>query len=136
MTERPTLDLGSEGVQRLIRLTNQQFDYWHNALADETTEQIPPGHLMHYWFILSELALHGPEFRMNKKDASIPHLAAETVRKHVATAKELGFVETVGAKKGTQYLQLTPAGQRAIARTLTSWVHGFGEIQRNYFRDL
>jgi hypothetical protein len=47
-------------------------------------------------------------------------------------AEKFGFVENVKSK-GTTYLQLTPAGQKAVANTLVSWVREFGKIQRKYF---
>ena len=95
--ERAVIDLKLQGVQELIQLTNQQFRFWSDALAADTSEKIRPGDLMDYWFILSALAEHPPHFRANKKEAfsSIPNLKPETVRKYVAEAGRLGFVETV-----------------------------------------
>jgi hypothetical protein len=107
MTRKPALvDLKMQGVQELIRLTNQQFRFWGDALAAGTSEEIRPGDLMDYWFILSALAQYPPEFRLNKKEAfsSIPNLKPETVRRYVADAGRLGFVETVKSK-GKVYLQ-------------------------------
>jgi hypothetical protein len=137
MTRKPALvDLKMQGVQELIRLTNQQFRFWGDALAAGTSEEIRPGDLMDYWFILSALAQYPPEFRLNKKEAfsSIPNLKPETVRRYVADAGRLGFVETVKSK-GKVYLQLTPAGQNAIANTLTEWIAGFSDIHRRFFGD-
>jgi hypothetical protein len=84
--ERAVIDLKLQGVQELIQLTNQQFRFWSDALAADTSEEIRPGDLMDYWFILSALAQHPPHFRANKKEAfsSIPNLKPETVRKYVA----------------------------------------------------
>src|SRR4051794_19883051 len=95
--ELVNLDLRSEGARELIRLTNSQFSYWGAALKRETTEDLPGGNLMNFWFVLSELAQRGPGFQMNKKDAfeSVPNLKPETVRKQVTAAEQLGFVETV-----------------------------------------
>jgi len=89
---------------------------------------------MDYWFILSALAEHPPHFRANKKEAfsSIPNLKPETVRKYVAEAGRLGFVETVKTK-GNVYLQLTSAGQNAVASTLAQWIAGFSDIHRRHF---
>jgi hypothetical protein len=131
------IDLGSEGVTELIRLTNEQFGFWGAALAVETEEPIPSGDLMDHWFILSQLALCGPTFRMRKKNSygSVPHLKSETVRKYVSKAGSLGFVETVKTK-GEVYLQLTPAGQRAVAKTMARWIQEFGKIQRTHFPNL
>jgi hypothetical protein len=130
----PTLDLHAAGVQALIKLTNSQFAFWEGALRRETKEDIPAGNLMDYWFIMSELALHGPDFRIVKKETfdSVPNLKPETVRKHIAAAGKLGFVDTVRSK-GIPYLQLTIAGQRAVAMTLARWVDGFSEIQDEHF---
>jgi hypothetical protein len=137
MTGKPSLvDLKTQGVQELIRLTNQQFRFWGSALAAETSEAIRPGDLMDYWFILSALAQRPPEFRLNKKEAfsSIPNLKPETVRRYVADAGRLGFVETVKSK-GQVHLQLTPAGFNAVASTLTEWISGFSDIHRRHFDD-
>lgn len=131
------LDLRSEGVRELIKLTNNQFKDWQQALARETTVTINAGCLMNYWFILSNLAVHGgDEFRMNKKDTflTIPNLKPEAVRKHVATLGALGFVETVRSKKEV-FLSLTPSGQRAVMQTMAGWIQEFGRLQRTYFRE-
>jgi hypothetical protein len=132
--ERAVIDLKLQGVQELIQLTNQQFRFWSDALAADTSEKIRPGDLMDYWFILSALAQHPPHFRANKKEAfsSIPNLKPETVRKYVAEAGRLGFVETVKTK-GNVYLQLTSAGQNAVASTLAQWIAGFSDIHRRHF---
>jgi hypothetical protein len=63
---------------------------------------------------MSELVLHGPDFRMNKKDAfaSVPNLRPETIRKHVAAAGRLGFIDTVKSK-GVVYLRLTAEGAKS-----------------------
>jgi len=135
MTGKPArLDLRSDGVPELIRLTNDQFDYWAAALRRETNEAVPAGNLLDYWFIMSQLALQEPDFRMNKKDAytCIPNLKPETVRKHVALAGRLGFVDTVKSR-GMVYLRLTTEGQKAIESTLGRWVLEFGRIQRKHF---
>jgi hypothetical protein len=138
MAKRPDLpDLQSEGVRELLRLTNEQFKDWKESLSRETTDPIGAGSLMNYWFILSNLALHGDnEFRMNKKDAflTIPNLKPEAVRKHVAALGALGFVETVRLKNHV-YLRLTQAGKRAVAHTMGRWIREFGKVQRKYFRD-
>jgi hypothetical protein len=129
------IDLESEGMKALLKLTNEQFEYWGNELKRSTSETIKPGDLMDYWFIMATLAQHGPNFRILKKPAfedMIPHLKGETVRRHAGLAEKFGFVETVKSK-GTTYLQLTPAGQKAVANTLVSWVREFGKIQRKYF---
>jgi len=135
MTGNPAkLDLRSDGVRELIQLTNDQFGYWAASLRRETNEDVPAGNLLDYWFIMSQLALCGPDFRMNKKDAytSIPNLKPETVRKHVASAGRLGFVDTVKSR-GMVYLRLTTEGQKAIESTLGRWVLEFGRIQRKHF---
>jgi hypothetical protein len=136
MAKRPELpDLRSAGVRELLRLTNEQFEEWKESLSRETTEPIGGGSLMNYWFILSNLALHGDsEFRMNKKDTflTIPNLKPEAVRKHVATLGTLGFVETVRLKNQV-YLRLTQAGQRAVAHTMDRWIREFGKVQQKYF---
>jgi hypothetical protein len=84
MAKRPDLpDLQSAGVRELLRLTNEQFEEWKDSLSRETNEPIGAGSLMNYWFILSNLALHGDsEFLMNKKDTflTIPNLKPEAVR--------------------------------------------------------
>jgi hypothetical protein len=138
MAKRPDLpDLRSDGVRELLRLTNEQFEDWKESLSRETTEPIGAGSLMNYWFILSNLALHGDsEFRMNKKDTflTVPNLKPEAVRKHVAALGTLGFVETVRLKNHV-YLRLTQAGQRAVAHTMGRWIREFGKVQRKYFRN-
>jgi len=86
--------LRSAGVRELLGPTNTQFEEWKQSLSRETTEPITAGNLMNYWFIFSNLALHGDsEFRMNKKDSflTIPNLKPEAVRKHVAALGILGL---------------------------------------------
>jgi hypothetical protein len=80
--------------------------------------------------------MHPPEFRVRKKDAfmTVPNLKSGTVRKYVAQAGRLSFVQTVKTK-GDIYLQLTQEGQRAIAATLARWIEGFGEIHHKYSYD-
>lgn len=136
MPKKPDLfDLRHEGVRALIELTNSQFKDWQESLAAETDTEIKSGSLMNYWFILSNLALHGDDdFRMNKKDAfsTIPNLSTDSVRKYVATLGALGLVETVKVKNQI-YLRLAPGGQRAVARTMTRWIDEFGALQKKHF---
>jgi len=65
---------------------------------------------------------------------TVPNLKSGTVRKYVAQAGRLSFVQTVKTK-GDIYLQLTQEGQRAIAATLARWIGGFGEIHHKYSYD-
>jgi hypothetical protein len=128
-------DIGSDGVNALIELTNQQFKLWESCLREETIEEIPSGSLMHYWFILSNLALRrDQEFSISKKDSFylIPNLSPEAARKHVAAAGQLGFLETVKYKR-VIYVRLTKAGERAVSKTLRNWVIEFGRLQDRYF---
>lgn len=134
MTKNPGLDLASEGTRELIALTNKQFSYWNDALRRETNAEMPAGHMIDYWFILSALATQAPEYQMLKKDAFslIPNLGEETGRKYVAAVEKLGFAETVKTR-GNIYLRITEGGKRAVAATLGQWVKKFGEIQMKHF---
>jgi len=128
--------IGSDGIHALIDLTNQQFEYWWECLQDETSEEIPPGSLMHYWYILSRLALRRDNhFGIGKKESFclIPNLSPEATRKHVAAAGHLGFIETVKYKREV-YVRLTKAGERAVNKTLARWIEEFGKIQNKYFK--
>ena len=44
----PSFDLESEGMKALLKLTNEQFEYWGNELKRSTSETIKPGDLMDY----------------------------------------------------------------------------------------
>lgn len=128
------LDLTSEGARALITLTNQQFQLWGECLRDLTTDEIPAGNLMDYWFILSALASLPPRFQMRKKESFtlIPNLGEESVRKYVSWVERHGFVETVKSR-GVIYVRLTETGQTAVATTLGRWLHAFTSVRRRHF---
>ena len=71
--ERAVIDLKLQGVQELIQLTKQQFRFWSDALAADTSEKIRPGDLMDYWFILSALAQHTPQFSSEQERSVLQH---------------------------------------------------------------
>lgn len=124
------------GLTELICLTNEQFDFWNKILVEVTGEKFKANNDIHYWFILSALALR-PDFSMNKKECfqSIPNLSTESVRKHVAAASKLGLVETVKTK-GVITVRLTSAGQHAVFSTMERWIQEFGKIQALHFAAL
>ncbi len=139
--KQKSLNLGEERAHALIRLTNSQFEVWRDKLLEAVDQvqssKLGAGASMNYWFVLSTLAMHGDkQFRMRKKDAfsSIPNLSTESVRKIIAKLELLGFVETVKSK-GQIDLSLAPAGQKAIAETLSTWLKEFGKLQRRDFPD-
>jgi hypothetical protein len=128
--------LEKEGVQALIRLTNEQFAFWGKTLTQAASgSKMTAGDFMDFWFVLSTLALK-PGFSMPKKDSynaiKISTLEPDTVRKYVAKAQKLGFVQTV-ATRGARDLHLTQAGATALAMTMERWINEFSNIQRRYF---
>jgi hypothetical protein len=131
--ERAVIDLKLQGVQELIQLTNQQFRFWSDAPAADTSEKIRPGDLMDYWFILSALAQPLPIFERTRKKRS-PAFQILSPKQFASTWRRgrSGFVETVKTK-GNVYLQLTSAGQNAVASTLAQWIAGFSDIHRRHF---
>lgn len=125
----------SEGVQELMRLTNNQFVAWDESLRDISGRPTDAGDAMDLWHILSYLALQ-PNLRVEKKLAfekiRIASLRPETIRKYVAKAQRLGFVATIDSM-GTRHIQLTNSGSQVVADTMQKWIYNFGEIQKTYF---
>jgi hypothetical protein len=133
-----SLELGrSEGIKALLEITKKQFKLWGEELKKATQEEITPGDLMDYWFIMASVAQHGPDFRVGKKMLykSIPNLDDSTIKRHAGRAQALGFIQSIKVGKHTDDYQLTPAGQKAVAATLVSWVREFGKVQRKYFSE-
>lgn len=58
--------LSSEGVQELIKLTNNQFVAWDISLRNVSGQETEAGDAMDLWHILSYLALQ-PDLKIEKK---------------------------------------------------------------------
>jgi DNA-binding MarR family transcriptional regulator len=129
--------LGSEGMRALLQVTQDQFKFWGEELTRDKKEEIRPGDMMDYWFILAFLAQQGPPFRYSKKKAfpaiaAVTNLKPSTVERHFPTTEKLGLTETVRSG-GDISIQLSEKGQQAISNTLERWVREFGKVQRKYF---
>ena len=133
MTEVRPIDLRSDAGKALLRLTREQFEFWREQLEANAKGEFAASHSLHFWFILSAIALEGDEqFRLIKKRAeeALPQCNWETGRRYLQKCQELELVETITTGR-QRYVHLTESGQRAIAMTLGRWTKEFGALQRN-----
>lgn len=130
------INLRSDAGKALLRLTKEQFSYWENQLRTVTTGDFKVSHSMHYWYIMSALALDGDdEFKVLKKraEAALPKASAATGRRYLYECEKLGLTQTIQTK-GVRYAALTETGEKAIANTLGRWIIEFAKVRRTYDR--
>ena len=126
------LKLRSEAAKVLLQLTREQFSFWEEQLRGYATATFPASHAMHYWYIMSTIALEGDDdFRIKKKDAenALPRHKLETGRKYLAECETLGFTSTV-TTAGKRYTELTKAGQLVVSNALGRWITEFAKVRR------
>jgi hypothetical protein len=136
----PPLDLRSKAGKALLRLTKEQFAHWEAELRQATgnSEKFVPSHSMHYWYLMSTLALDGDkQLKLPKKTVhdALPRAKMETGRKYLEECEELGLTYTIKDNKG-RYAALTDAGERALANTLGRWIVEFAKARRDNAADV
>jgi hypothetical protein len=132
------IKLRSDAGKALLRLTKEQFSYWENQLRAVTTGDFKASHSMHYWYIMSTLALDGDdEFKILKKRAeeALPKASTETGRRYLYECEKLGLTQTIKTK-GFLYAALTETGEQAIANTLGRWITEFSKVRRSYDKQI
>jgi hypothetical protein len=130
------LSLRSDAGKALLRLTKAQFSDWERQLSEVTTDEFNASHSMHYWYIMSTLALDGDEeFKVLKKRAeeALPRASTETGRRYLSECEKLGLTRTIRTK-GYLYAALTEAGEKALANTLGRWITEFAKVRRSHDR--
>lgn len=138
-----TFSLRSDAGKALLELTREQFKFWEDQLSKVAEQVAAEGgdiefkssNAMHYWHILSTLAVDGDaEFKVLKKtvEACLPRLSTETGRKHLSECEKLGLTRTI-TDRGTRYAALTEVGEGVLAHTLSRWITEFGQLQATHF---
>lgn len=128
------VDLDSEGVRKLVRLTNSQFEFWRETLKSHAVGDLPEGDLLHYWFLLTALVQRGGGFEMPRKElrGAIPRIQDNRTRYWIGKAKENQFID--GWERGNAKLfKLSETGKAAVAATLARWIEEFSTIQKEHF---
>jgi hypothetical protein len=136
MKPRP-LDVRSQAGKALLELTREQFSYWENQLREATSGDFIPSHSMHYWYIMSTLALGDNELKVVKKKAeeALPKASTEAGRRYLYECEKFGLTRTI-TTKGVRYAALTDGGERAIANTLGRWITEFAKVRRVHVAEL
>jgi hypothetical protein len=143
--ERPLL-LQSPAGKALLRLTREQFSFWEEQVgrvarsgsSESIGTKYKPSHAVHYWHILSFIALEGDEeskVRKKRAEESLPRAATETGRRYLAECEQFGLVRTI-KDRGIIYAALTEDGERVLASTLGRWRAEFGRLHKEFSSEL